>query len=119
LRRRVGTATGVHVRIGEAHAQRPYVAAGGRETDAQLVELRRAIERRRQLGALGGALGVVARAIVLARLEPVDRQRRRIVQKWGKRFLKKRMDGLADDPRSGRPPRFSPGGGHASGEARV
>jgi hypothetical protein len=45
--------------------------------------------------------------------------RRRIVQKWGKRFLKKRMDGLADDPRSGRPPRFSPGGGHASGEARV
>jgi transposase len=31
--------------------------------------------------------------------------RRRIVQKWGKRFLKKRMDGLADDPRSGRPPR--------------
>jgi len=45
--------------------------------------------------------------------------RRRIVQKWGKRFVKKRMDGLADDPRSGRPPRFSPSGGHAPGEARV
>ena len=38
---------------------------------------------------------------------------RRIVQKWAKRFVRKRLDGLDDAPRSGRPPRFSPGGGDA------
>ena len=36
---------------------------------------------------------------------------RRIVHKWAKRFVRKRLDGLNDAPRSGRPPRFSPGGG--------
>lgn len=36
--------------------------------------------------------------------------RRRIVHKWAKRFVDKRLNGLADKPRSGRPPRFSPSG---------
>ena len=45
--------------------------------------------------------------------------RRRIVYKWAERFLKKRVDGLEDHPRSGRPPRFSPGGGCVSGQAGV
>jgi transposase len=33
---------------------------------------------------------------------------RRIVRKWGKRFMEKRLKGLEDEPRSGRPPVFSP-----------
>jgi hypothetical protein len=37
----------------------------------------------------------------------VGRQRR-IVRKWAWRFLDKRLQGLLDAPRSGRPPRFSP-----------
>jgi transposase len=34
---------------------------------------------------------------------------RRIVMKWADRFLRKRVSGLEDAPRSGRPARFSPG----------
>jgi transposase len=33
---------------------------------------------------------------------------RRIAHKWGERFEKKRLAGLIDEPRSGRPARFSP-----------
>ena len=44
---------------------------------------------------------------------------RRIVRKWGVRFQKKRMDGLLDLQRSGRPPRFPPGGGCVPGETGV
>ena len=33
---------------------------------------------------------------------------RRIVRKWCHRFIEKRMEGLKDAPRSGRPPVFSP-----------
>ena len=44
---------------------------------------------------------------------------RRIVCKWADRFIRKRLRGLEDAPRSGRPPRFSPGGGVASDQARV
>lgn len=44
---------------------------------------------------------------------------RRIVRKWARRFVRKRLRGLEDDPRSGRPARFSPGGRHAVGEAGV
>jgi hypothetical protein len=41
------------------------------------------------------------------------------VCKWGVRFRKKRLRGLLDLHRSGRPPRFSPRGGRAPGEAGV
>ena len=36
---------------------------------------------------------------------------RRHVRKWAHRFVRKRLRGLEDKLRSGRPPRFSPGGG--------
>ena len=44
---------------------------------------------------------------------------RRHVQKWGERFQKKRLRGLEEGKRSGRPARFSPRSGSASGEARM
>ena len=44
---------------------------------------------------------------------------RRIVCKWADRFTRKRLLGLNDAPRSGRPPRFSPDRHNASGEAGV
>lgn len=36
---------------------------------------------------------------------------------WLRRFLKKRLEGFDDLPRPGRPVSFSPGGGHALGQA--
>ena len=39
---------------------------------------------------------------------------RRIVRGWGHRFRQHRLAGLADCPRSGRPPVFSPRRGRAS-----
>src|SRR5580658_2018768 len=33
---------------------------------------------------------------------------RQVVSKWRKRFYRRRLGGLEDAPRSGRPPRFSP-----------
>jgi|SRR5688572_10115150 hypothetical protein len=74
------------------------------------------------------AHGVVVRAkIILAvaagrSLSEVGREvrcGRRIVRKWAQRFSRKRMAGLADYPRGGRPPRFPPRGGRALGQAGV
>lgn len=44
---------------------------------------------------------------------------RRIVRKWGRRFEASRLAGLEDASRPGRPARFSPGGDHASSQARL
>lgn len=44
---------------------------------------------------------------------------RRIVRKWAERFQHKRLHGLSDNPRSGRPPRFSPRSSPAPGQAGV
>ena len=45
--------------------------------------------------------------------------RRRIVRKWAERFVERGLLGLADAPRSGRPPRFSPERDHAPGQAHL
>ncbi len=69
--------------------------------------------------------GVVKRArIVLLREEGVSLAdigrtvgaQRRIVRKWIVRYLEQGLPGLADLPRPGRPPVFSPSGSGASGE---
>lgn len=44
---------------------------------------------------------------------------RMTVRKWIERFRLKRLDGLEDLPRSGRPPVFSPGGSAARRKDRV
>ena len=44
---------------------------------------------------------------------------RKIVRKWGERFVTKRLEGLHDKPGRGREPVFSPRDRGASGEARM
>jgi transposase-like protein len=44
---------------------------------------------------------------------------RKIVRKWGERFVKKRLEGLKDKAGRGRVPLFSPGRRHAPGQAGV
>jgi transposase len=44
---------------------------------------------------------------------------RQVVSKWRKRFYKKRLQGLVDDARSGRPPGFSPSGRRRRQSARL
>jgi len=87
-------------------------------------EERTELERRSR--ALGAPYRMVVRAKVILGLAAargigaISRElhmQRRHVRKWGERFVRKRLPGLDDDPRSGRPARFSPRGGCASGEA--
>jgi len=44
---------------------------------------------------------------------------RKIVRKWGERFVKKRVEGLNDKAGRGRGPVFSPGDRRVPGQARV
>jgi hypothetical protein len=44
---------------------------------------------------------------------------RQIVSKWRKRFYERRLEGLQDDPRAGRPPGFSPSRGRAHKTTRL
>jgi hypothetical protein len=76
---------------------------------SQTVEHRRVVRAQIILRiSKGESLSSVARTVG---------QRRRIIMKWDKRFRDKRVEGLEDARRSGRPARFSPGGCDALGEA--
>jgi hypothetical protein len=86
------------------------------------VELRRIIRRPMQFN------GVATRARIVLLFDggtPIKRiaaslfLRREVVRMWLERFIKDRLEGLYDLPRSGRPPTFSPGSGVADGENRL
>src|SRR5215211_4604340 len=83
-------------------------------------------ELERRSRAFGAPYRMVVRAKVILRLADGEslgavgrslHMGRRHVRKWASRFVRKRVLGLEDAPRSGRPPRFSPRGGNASGQA--
>ena len=80
--------------------------------DRSLIAPHRAVVRARTILWLATGMTVSAVARQVGR-------GRRIVRKWGVRFQKKPLRGLLDLHRSGRPPRFSPRSGRASGEADV
>ena len=89
-------------------------------------EERAALERRAR--ALRSAHRTVVRArIILAladglTLSEAGRQvgrGRRVVRHWGRQFMRQRLPGLEDAPRSGRPPAFSPGRPHPPDQARL
>jgi hypothetical protein len=80
--------------------------------DRSLTSPHRAVVRARTILLLAAGIPVSAVAREVGR-------GRRIVRKWGVRFHKKRLRGLLDLHRRGRPPRFSPRGGHTPGEAGV
>lgn len=61
-------------------------------------------------------LAAGARLVEIARQTGVTEQ---VVRFWGRRFLKHRLQGLHDLPRTGRPPVFSPRGRDACGEDRL
>ena len=61
---------------------------------------------------------MAGRQTVSAVSRQVGRQRRH-VRKWAQRFLRKRLRGLDDEPRSGRPPASSPRDCDVPGEAGV
>lgn len=61
----------------------------------------------------------LADQIPLAQIARELDAQRRIIRKWGQRYVAQRLDGLLDAPRSGRPARFSPCGPHPSGQAGV
>jgi len=71
------------------------------QLDRSLTAPHRAVVRAQTIVLLAAGLSVSGVARQVGR-------GRRIVRKWGMRFQKKRVHGLLDLHRSGRPPRFSP-----------
>jgi hypothetical protein len=63
-------------------------------------------------------LCVAAGKTIAATAREVGRQRR-IVRIWAERFVRKRLPGLQDESRSGRPARFPPRSGDPPGQARL
>jgi hypothetical protein len=80
--------------------------------ERSLVTPHRSVVRARTILLLAAGITVSAVARQVGR-------GRRIVRKWGERFQRKRLKGLLDLHRSGRPRRFSPRGGSSPGEAGV
>jgi putative transposase len=82
------------------HLVRSTTAENGLATRARLV----------LLFADGSSISEISRFLFL---------QRRHVRTWLQRFAERRLDGLHDLPRSGRPPVFSPGGRDAPRQARL
>lgn len=101
----------------------------GRKTTLKIVltrEERTELERRSR--SMVEEHRVVVRALVIldlsagSTLASISEHRglaKRIVRKWGARFEEKRLAGLEDAARSGRPARFSPLGRAGVGETRL
>lgn len=103
-RRRGMNKTRIHIELNEAERAELERQARGLAIPHRAVVRAKLILRI----ALGGTITAVARELGCAR---------RIVYKWGERFVRKRLDGLVDDERSGSPPRFSPRSGSSPGQA--
>jgi hypothetical protein len=101
-------------------------------TNKRAIKIELTDDEREMLGQVASSWSAPHRDVIRAKtillvaqglsLSAVARQvgrQRRIVHKWAERFVRKRLRGLDDAPRSGRPPRFSPDRRDASGEARV
>lgn len=99
-------------------------------TPITAIHIELTFEERKELEQLARSMTASHRAVVRARTilliadghnitqtaRQVGRQRKH-VRKWARRFLKKRLRGLDDKPRSGRPPVFSPRSGSLPCEA--
>jgi hypothetical protein len=110
----------------------PIFSEAAMATNKTPIQIILTVDEREVLELVARSFAVAHRDVVRARtilllseglsLSAVSRRvglQRRIVHKWGKRFERKRLLGLDDAPRSGRPPRFSPDRGNAPGEARL
>lgn len=67
----------------------------------------------------GRAILLLADGGTYARTAEVTGLGERHVRKWARRFAERRLAGLDDLPRSGRPPVFPPHGGDAGSQARL
>jgi predicted ArsR family transcriptional regulator len=71
------------------------------QRDALRARIILAFAKTRNIGRIAAKLGIT----------------RDCVRKWVQRFEQRRLAGLVDDPRSGRPPRFSPRSGDVRDQA--
>jgi len=85
----------------------------------QLLSWLRATKTPQGLAKRARAMLLLAQGYSYAATARVVGLRERHVRKWAQRFLREGPAGLDDAPRSGRPPVFSPLGGHASGQDRL
>ena len=91
-----------------SHAEREYLETAAAQYTAPYCEVIRA--KIVLYAAQGMANHVIAARVDLPR---------QIVSKWRKRFHERRLEGLHDEPRSGRPPGFSPSRRRAGKSPRV
>ena len=89
------------------------------EERGELESWQRATTIRAGLAKRGRIILLRADQMPIAYIAVLVGMRRRHVEKWVKRFLAARSDGLTDRPGRGRKPSFSPGGRHARGEDGV
>ena len=87
------------------------------EERAELESWQRATTIRAGLARRGRVILLLAEGQSISETGRLTGLARRHVEKWARRFLAGRIDGLADKGGRGRKPVFSPGGGAARGQA--